>query len=90
MNSQYYRNYSCFFNIIFIIPNDLNNYNLKNETIYNDFNQKDNNFNCSENAFPFSFENIKFLSYLKNNWKNSVKKSIFISKYNLMKKIYCY
>ena len=46
MNSQHYRKYSCFFNTIFIIPNDLNNYNLEKETIYNDFNQKDYKFNC--------------------------------------------
>jgi hypothetical protein len=85
MNSQNYWKYSCFCNTIFLIPNDSNE-EIENKKLSKNLNKIQ--YFSSENSF-YSFENLKFLSCLKNNWKKNVKNTIYISKRNLLKKIYC-
>ena len=81
MNSQNYWKYSCFCNTIFLIPNDSNE-EIENKKLSKNLNKIQ--YFSSENSFY-----LKFLSCLKNNWKKNVKNTIYISKRNLLKKIYC-
>ena len=88
MNSKNYWKYSCFYNTMFLIPNDFNEEDIENKKLSTNLNEIQYCYNSSENSF-YSFENLKFLSCLKNNWKKNVKHPIYMSKCNLLKKIYC-
>ena len=88
MESPLISKYTCFYNYVFVIPNDLKNSENEYDNISNDFDNISLSFN-SLNTSNYSInEHFKFLSVLKDNWKNDVKKSINISKFNFLKKFF--
>ena len=88
MESPLISKYTCFYNFVFVIPNDLNNSEYKCDNSRNDFEQINFSFDTLNITNYSSYEHFKFLSVLKDNWKSNVKQSINISKFNLLKKIF--
>ena len=75
-------NYFCFnSNPIFIIPHDLYDYN--NEQ--NKFSKEIKSLKSTENNN--SFENLSIVSFLTDNWKNRIKKTVTSSKIKILKQL---
>ncbi len=75
-------NYFCFnSNPIFIIPHDLYDYN--NEQ--NKFLKEVKSLKSTESNN--SFENLSIISFLTDNWKNRIKKTVTSSKIKILKQL---
>ena len=75
-------NYFCFnSNPIFIIPHDLYDYN--NEQ--NKFLKEVKSLKSTESNN--SFENLSIVSFLTDNWKNRIKKTVTSSKMKILKQL---
>ena len=82
--------YTCFSkNKIFIIPHDLNCLNLKKCLFENPEKNidKDSSFNSNRNTNDTSFETLKFMSVLTDNYKNRIRKTITNSRIKILKKL---
>ena len=88
--SEFTDKYTCFSkNSIFIIPHDLNCYDYDDIISSNLKDNKDRDSSVSSNRSTnhTSFENLKFMSVLRDNWKNRIKKTITNSKTKILKKL---
>ena len=75
-------NYFCFnSNPIFIIPHDLYDYNNQQ----NKFSKEIKSLKSTENNN--SFENLSIVSFLIDNWKNRIKKTVTSSKMKILKQL---
>ena len=75
-------NYFCFnLNPIFIIPHDLYDYN--NEK--NKFSKEVKSLKSTQSNN--SFENLSIVSFLTDNWKNRIKKTVTSSKIKILKQL---
>jgi hypothetical protein len=75
-------NYFCFnSNPIFIIPHDLYDYNNQQ----NKFSKEIKSLKSTENNN--SFENLSIVSFLTDNWKNRIKKTVTSSKMKILKQL---
>lgn len=75
-------NYFCFnSNPIFIIPHDLYDYNNQQ----NKFSKEIKSLKSTENNN--SFENLSIVSFLTDNWKNRIKKTVTSSKIKILKQL---
>ena len=75
-------NYFCFnSNPIFIIPHDLYDYNNQQ----NKFSKEIKSLKSTENNN--SFENLSIISFLTDNWKNRIKKTVTSSKMKILKQL---
>ena len=82
--------YTCFSNnTIFIIPHDLNCCNLENCLFGNSGKivDKDSSFNSNRNTNDTSFETLKFMSVLTDNYTNRIRKTITNSRIKILKKL---
>ena len=68
-------------NPIFIIPHDLYDYNNQQ----NKFSKEIKSLKSTENNN--SFENLSIVSFLTDNWKNRIKKTVTSSKMKILKQL---
>ena len=88
--SEFTDKYTCFSkNSIFIIPHDLNCYDYDDiiSSNWNENKDTDSNESSNRSTNHTSFENLKFMSVLRDNWKNRIKKTITNSKTKILKKL---
>ena len=90
--SEFTDKYICFSkNSIFIIPHDLNCYDYDYDYIISsnlkDNKDRDSSVSSNRSTNHTSFENLKFMSVLTDNWKNRIKKTISSSKSKILKKL---
>ena len=82
--SEFTNKYICFSkNSIFIIPNDAN----FQESFYLDEKTEKNSSFSNSKTNNTSFESLKFMSVLTENWRNRIKKTISNSKVKILKKL---
>ena len=88
--SEYTDKYNCFSkNLIFIIPHDLNFDDYENILSNHLKENKDRELSISSNRSTnnTSFESLKFISVLTDNWRNRIKKTMSSSKSKILKKL---
>ena len=82
--SEFTNKYICFSkNLIFIITNDAN----FQESFYLDEKTEKNSSLSNSKTNDTSFESLKFMSVLTENWRNRIKKTISNSKVKILKKL---
>jgi hypothetical protein len=88
--SEFTDKYNCFSkNSIFIIPHDLYCYDYDDILSSNlkENKERDSSVSSNRSTNHTSFENLKFMTVLTDNWKNRIKKTISSSKAKILKKL---
>ena len=83
------KKYSCFnSNPIVIIPHDLYDYTHElNKDIFGKNRRRSSISTETSEINNSSFENLKILSVLTNNWRNRIRKTLSSSKIKILKKL---